>query len=89
MKEKILKLHEEYRSVQKRKGKSSNAQKEQIFIESLDGYFFIAHQEAVHKIKNDRLLNHEQVTEDLTFLGRLERNTEAKLGKKMSNIGVS
>ena len=53
VKEKILKLEEEYRSVQKRRGKSSNVQKVKLFIESLDWYFFIAHQEAAHKMNND------------------------------------
>ena len=36
VREKILKLDEEYKSVQKRRGKSSNVQKEKLFIESLD-----------------------------------------------------
>ena len=36
VKEKFLKLDEEYRSVQKRRGNSSNVQKETLLIESLD-----------------------------------------------------
>jgi hypothetical protein len=80
VKSKILDLYGRYRLVQKSKGKESNEQKEQSFTEDMTKYFFIAHQNAQHKIESDRLRQQKHKDEDVLFLKALKDGTKVSLG---------
>ena len=71
IKEKITKLHDEYRNVQKRKGQKSNETKQNNFVAMLENYIFIAHINAEETIRKDRLRN------DLMFLKLREKHVVA------------
>ena len=80
IKEKITKLHDEYRNVQKRKGQKSNETKQNNFVAMLENYFFIAHINAEETIWKDRLRNDKQKSEDIKFLIAIKGNKRVKLG---------
>lgn len=78
VKNKLVKLFESYRNLQRHKNRKNTQSRD--FVESLNEYFYIAHNDATNFLKKDRLRDESRKTEDLEFLSAVKEGKRVLLG---------